>query len=232
MQRPSGWAICKTIAAVSIPASFLQDLLQRVDIVDVVGRYVPLKKSGANFMGLCPFHGEKSPSFSVSPVKQFFHCFGCGKGGDAIAFLREHTGMEFMEAVQSLAQEVGMQVPQEDISPQQRAQRQAMKQQQDSLVDTLERAAQAYCEQLKNAPHAIERLRGPALGEPGGRVNGQPLAAHQPLPVPMATDAIVLLAHPVRLHVQPRPVAVGQGERIGPGRSGQQAQREKTTQAA
>ena len=143
MQRPSGWAICKTIAAVSIPASFLQDLLQRVDIVDVVGRYVPLKKSGANFMGLCPFHGEKSPSFSVSPVKQFFHCFGCGKGGDAIAFLREHTGMEFMEAVQSLAQEVGMQVPQEDISPQQRAQRQAMKQQQDSLVDTLERAAQA-----------------------------------------------------------------------------------------
>ena len=114
MQRPSGWAICKTIAAVSIPASFLQDLLQRVDIVDVVGRYVPLKKSGANFMGLCPFHGEKSPSFSVSPVKQFFHCFGCGKGGDAIAFLREHTGMEFMEAVQSLAQEVGMQVPQED----------------------------------------------------------------------------------------------------------------------
>ena len=159
MQRPSGWAICKTIAAVSIPASFLQDLLQRVDIVDVVGRYVPLKKSGANFMGLCPFHGEKSPSFSVSPVKQFFHCFGCGKGGDAIAFLREHTGMEFMEAVQSLAQEVGMQVPQEDISPQQRAQRQAMKQQQDSLVDTLERAAQAYCEQLKNAPHAIEYLK-------------------------------------------------------------------------
>ena len=159
MQRPSGWAICKTIAAVSIPASFLQDLLQRVDIVDVVGRYVPLKKSGANFMGLCPFHGEKSPSFSVSPVKQFFHCFGCGKGGDAIAFLREHTGMEFMEAVQSLAQEVGMQVPQEDISSQQRAQRQAMKQQQDSLVDTLERAAQAYCEQLKNAPHAIEYLK-------------------------------------------------------------------------
>ncbi|VUZ23392.1 DNA primase [uncultured Comamonas sp.] len=143
----------------SIPASFIQDLLQRVDIVDVVGRYVPLKKSGANFMGLCPFHGEKSPSFSVSPVKQFFHCFGCGKGGDAIAFLREHTGMEFMEAVQSLAQEVGMQVPQEDISPQQRAQRQAVKQQQDSLVATMERAAQAYCEQLKSAPHAIDYLK-------------------------------------------------------------------------
>src|SRR5574344_366728 len=159
MQRPSGWAICKTIAAVSIPASFIQDLLQRVDIVDVVGRYVTLKKSGANFMGLCPFHGEKSPSFSVSPVKQFFHCFGCGKGGDAIAFLREHTGMEFMEAVQSLAQAVGLQVPQEEVSPQQRAQRQAHKEPQDSLGQVLERTAQVYCEQLKHAPHAIDYLK-------------------------------------------------------------------------
>lgn len=149
----------QTIALVSIPASFIQDLLQRVDIVDVVGRYVTLKKSGANFMGLCPFHGEKSPSFSVSPVKQFFHCFGCSKGGDAIAFLREHTGMEFMEAVQSLAQEVGLQVPQEEVSPQQRAQRQAHKEQQDSLGQVLERTAQVYCEQLKHAPHAIDYLK-------------------------------------------------------------------------
>lgn len=143
----------------SIPASFIQDLLARVDIVDVVGRYVSLKKSGANFMGLCPFHGEKSPSFSVSPAKQFFHCFGCGKGGDAIAFLREHTGMDFMEAVQSLAQEVGMQVPQEELSAQQRAQRQAHKQQQESLTQVLERAAQAYCERLRHAPHAIDYLK-------------------------------------------------------------------------
>ena len=69
----------------SIPQSFLQELLSRVDVVDVVGRYVQLKKSGANFMGLCPFHGEKSPSFSVSPSKQFYHCFGCGKNGNAIS---------------------------------------------------------------------------------------------------------------------------------------------------
>ena len=81
---------------VSIPASFVQELLSRVDIVDVVGRHVQLKKGGANFMGLCPFHGEKSPSFSVSPTKQFYHCFGCGKHGDAIGFLIDHTGASFV----------------------------------------------------------------------------------------------------------------------------------------
>ncbi len=87
MQRPSGWAICKTIAAVSIPASFLQDLLHASISSMWLGAMCRSKKGGANFMGLCPFHGEKSPSFSVSPAKQFFHCFGCGKGGDAISFL-------------------------------------------------------------------------------------------------------------------------------------------------
>jgi hypothetical protein len=71
----------------AIPQHFIQELLARVDVVEVVGRYVQLKKGGANFMGLCPFHGEKSPSFSVSPAKQFFHCFGCGKNGNAIGFL-------------------------------------------------------------------------------------------------------------------------------------------------
>jgi len=86
-------------AAVSIPQSFIQELLSRVDVVEVVGRYVQLKKGGANFMGLCPFHGEKSPSFSVSPTKQFYHCFGCGANGNAISFLMEHGGMTFIEAV-------------------------------------------------------------------------------------------------------------------------------------
>ena len=71
----------------AIPQSFIQELINRTDVVEVVGRYVPLKKGGANYMGLCPFHGEKSPSFSVSPTKQFFHCFGCGKNGNAIGFL-------------------------------------------------------------------------------------------------------------------------------------------------
>ena len=96
-----------------IPHAFLQDLLDRVDIVDVVGKYVQLKKGGANFMGLCPFHNEKSPSFTVSPTKQFYHCFGCGAHGTAIGFLMEHAGLSFPEAVGELAQGVGLTVPQE-----------------------------------------------------------------------------------------------------------------------
>ena len=90
-----------------IPAGFIADLLSRVDIVDVIGRHVQLKKGGANLMGLCPFHGEKSPSFSVSPSKQFYYCFGCGASGDAIRFLTEHTGASFRDAVTDLAQPGG-----------------------------------------------------------------------------------------------------------------------------
>ena len=143
----------------SIPQTFLQELLARVDVVDVVGRYVQLKKGGANFMGLCPFHGEKSPSFSVSPAKQFYHCFGCGKNGNAISFLMEHTGMGFVEAVNDLAGQVGMVVPQEDISPQERERQAAAKVRQATLNDVLERAGAAYRAQLKAHPHAVEYLK-------------------------------------------------------------------------
>ena len=94
-----------------IPPGFVAELLSRVDIVDVIGRHVQLKKGGANLMGLCPFHGEKSPSFSVSPAKQFYYCFGCGASGDAIRFLTEHTGTPFREAVADLAPQVGLSVP-------------------------------------------------------------------------------------------------------------------------
>ncbi len=94
-----------------IPQSFIDDLLARVDVHDVVGRYVKLKKAGANYLGLCPFHNEKSPSFTVSPVKQFYHCFGCGVHGTAISFLIEYSGLSFPEAVRELAQAVGMTVP-------------------------------------------------------------------------------------------------------------------------
>ena len=97
-----------------IPQSFITDLLNRVDIVDIVGRYVQLKKGGANYMGLCPFHNEKSPSFTVSPTKQFYHCFGCGAHGTAIGFLIEYSGMGFVDAVKDLAQNVGMIVPDAD----------------------------------------------------------------------------------------------------------------------
>ena len=91
-----------------IEQGFIHDLLARVDIVDVIGRAVALKKAGQNYLGLCPFHGEKTPSFTVSPSKQFFHCFGCGAHGSAIGFLMDHRGLGYVEAVQELAQMVGL----------------------------------------------------------------------------------------------------------------------------
>jgi DNA primase len=147
----------------AIPQSFLSELLARVDVVEVVGKYVQLKKGGANYMGLCPFHGEKSPSFSVSPTKQFFHCFGCGKNGDAIAFLMDHTGMSFIEAVKDLAQQIGMQVPEEEQSPEDRARAAAAKAKSDSLTDVLEKAGESYREHLKTSQRAIAYLKGRGL---------------------------------------------------------------------
>ena len=82
-----------------IPKIFIQDLLNRLDIVDVVERYVPLKKAGANFVACCPFHNEKSPSFTVSQSKQFYHCFGCGAHGTAIGFVMEHVGLGYVDAI-------------------------------------------------------------------------------------------------------------------------------------
>ena len=140
-----------------IPQSFIQDLLNRVDIVDVVGRYVQLKKGGANFMGLCPFHNEKSPSFSVSPTKQFYHCFGCGAHGTAIGFLIEYSGLGFVEAVKDLAQGVGMSVPDEDrLPPAQRAEVQAKSL---ALSDVMTKANDFYRHQLRGAQNAIAYLK-------------------------------------------------------------------------
>ena len=147
----------------AIPQSFLQELLARADVVEIVGRHVPLKKGGANYMGLCPFHGEKSPSFSVSPTKQFFHCFGCGKNGNAIGFLMEHAGMSFPEAVKDLAQQYGMQVPDDDASPQDRARAAEQKQRQATLTEVLEKAGAAYRKHLKASPRAVEYLKGRGL---------------------------------------------------------------------
>jgi DNA primase len=144
---------------VSIPQSFIQELLSRVDVVDIVGRYVQLRKGGANFMGLGPFHSEKSPSFTVSPSKQFYHCFGCGKNGNAIGFLMDHAGMGFVEAVQDLAGQVGLQVPQDDISPAERERQAAQKQKQATLTDVLEKAGEAFRKHLKGSPQAIDYLK-------------------------------------------------------------------------
>jgi len=152
-----------------IPQSFITDLLNRVDIVDVVGRYVQLKKGGANYMGLCPFHNEKSPSFTVSPTKQFYHCFGCGAHGTAIGFLIEYSGMGFVDAVKDLSQSVGMIVPEADdkIPPQQRAAQQA---QSLALTEALNQACDYYRAQLRQAPPAIAYLKGRGLtGEVAAR---------------------------------------------------------------
>jgi DNA primase len=144
----------------AIPQTFIQELLARADVVDIVGRYVQLKKGGANFMGLCPFHGEKSPSFSVSPSKQFYHCFGCGKNGNAISFLMEHGGMNFVEAVKDLAQQYGLQVPEDDVSPQDRARAAQMREQQATLTSVLEKAGIAYIKALRNSERAIDYFKG------------------------------------------------------------------------
>ena len=94
-----------------IPESFIDDLLQRNDIVDVIGKRVPLKRAGREFQARCPFHDERSASFTVSPQKQFYHCFGCGVHGSAVGFLMNYENMDFSDAVEALAADVGLTVP-------------------------------------------------------------------------------------------------------------------------
>jgi DNA primase len=142
-----------------IPTGFIQDLLSRVDIVEVIGRHVELKRGGANLMGLCPFHAEKSPSFSVSPGKQFFHCFGCGASGDAIRFLTEHLGLSFVEAVRDLAQQTGMKVPEEQVSAEEQVAREKLRERRVTLGELLTRAGQHYRDQLRAYPRAIDYLK-------------------------------------------------------------------------
>ncbi|MDR1968856.1 MAG: DNA primase [Burkholderiaceae bacterium] len=143
----------------SIPQHFIQELLARADLVEIVGRYVQLKKTGANFSGLCPFHAEKSPSFTVSPSKQFYHCFGCGKNGDAIGFLMDHTGASFVEVVHDLAQQYGLQVPEDERNPAERERAAQESEKRATLADVLARAADAYRQRLKESPRAIDYLK-------------------------------------------------------------------------
>jgi DNA primase len=137
-----------------IPNDFIQTLLGRVDIVDVIDRHVPLKKSGANYQACCPFHSEKTPSFTVSPTKQFYHCFGCGAHGTAIGFLMEHAGKSFPEAVESLARDAGLPVPQVE-----RPGEAERREQETDLTGVLLTAARFYRAALRDAPPAIEYLK-------------------------------------------------------------------------
>jgi DNA primase len=140
-----------------IPDSFKQDLLNRVDIVDVVSRYVQLKRAGANQLGLCPFHNEKTPSFTVSAAKQFYHCFGCGAHGNAIGFLMAHSGFGYVDAVKELAASVAMQVPEwQPRSPEQAVR----KERESDLHALMETAMEFYRAELKKSQRAIEYLKG------------------------------------------------------------------------
>jgi DNA primase len=139
-----------------IPDSFKQDLLNRVDILDVVSRHVQLKKAGANHVGLCPFHGEKTPSFTVSPAKQFYHCFGCGAHGNAIGFVMAYGALGYVEAVNELAASLGMQVP--DSRPR-TAQEMARKERETDLYAIMEKALEFYRAELKRSASAIDYLK-------------------------------------------------------------------------
>ncbi len=167
-----------------IPQSFIDDLLQRVDVVEIVGRHVKLRKGGANYSGLCPFHNEKSPSFTVSPTKQFYHCFGCGAHGTALGFLIEYSGMSFPEAVRDLAQSVGMIVPETrgssigygGVDSGSGANAEPGEPFDDSksritvIIDALETASGFYRNALRASPKAIDYLKRRGLtGEIAGR---------------------------------------------------------------
>ena len=145
-----------------IPESFIQELLARIDIVEIIDRVVPLKKAGANYAACCPFHKEKSPSFTVSPAKQFYHCFGCGAHGTAIGFLMEHQGLSFPDAIEDLARHCGLTVPQENND---RAFRKpsADSSEGPSLLDVMLTAHKYYRDELKKSPRAIAYLKGRGL---------------------------------------------------------------------
>ena len=137
-----------------IPSEFIDELLAKIDIVDIIDEHVPLKKGGANYMACCPFHKEKSASFSVSPHKQFYHCFGCGAHGSAIGFIMEYQGLSFTEAVQYLADRIGMAVPKTRGREEAPEVRQARKKKQQTLEETTEAAAVFYAGRLKQDARA------------------------------------------------------------------------------
>ena len=138
-----------------IPKNFIHDLLNRLDIVDVIERYVPLKKAGANYVACCPFHNEKSPSFTVSQNKQFYHCFGCGAHGTAIGFVMEHGGLGFVDAVEELARSAGVTVPREAPEPEQAQQHKVTP----DLYEVMQSATRYYRDQLKLSSPAIDYLK-------------------------------------------------------------------------
>lgn len=160
-----------------IPQPFIHDLLNRLDIVDTIDRHVPLKKAGANYVACCPFHSEKTPSFTVSQSKQFYHCFGCGVHGNAISFLIEYNGLSFVEAVTDLAEQVGMPVPEQQPEPDKGNEpnffedgRDGLETPSQDLFEVMKLATRFYREQLKVSEKAIVYLKKRGLtGETAAR---------------------------------------------------------------
>jgi DNA primase len=145
-----------------LPQSFLDDLLDRVDIVEVVDRRVKLKKAGKNYSACCPFHDERTPSFSVNPERQFYYCFGCGAGGNALGFIMDYERLDFREAVEGLAHSVGLEIPQDDP----RGGNEPSREQNKPLYDTLERASKFYEHALRQHPErhtVVNYLKGRGL---------------------------------------------------------------------
>lgn len=142
-----------------IPNEFIEQLLSKLDIVDVIDRYVPLRRTGQNYSACCPFHQEKTASFTVSPSKQFYHCFGCGAHGSSIGFMMEYHNMNFVEAVQSLADTVGISVPQIQQNEKNVKEYQQRRILQTSLEGLLQQAFLFYKHQLKQSPSAIAYLK-------------------------------------------------------------------------
>ncbi|HEY0721641.1 MAG TPA: DNA primase [Gammaproteobacteria bacterium] len=146
-----------------IPQNFIDDLLARADIVEIIDARVPLKKAGRDFVACCPFHNEKTPSFSVSPSKQFYHCFGCGAHGTAIGFLMEYDHLEFVEAIKELAKHLGVPMPEtRELTPAEQSRRV----QEENIYDVLAEAARFYQAQLRHhpqAPQAIDYLKNRGL---------------------------------------------------------------------
>lgn len=139
-----------------IPQHFIDNLLSRIDIVDVVSSRIELKKAGNNYKACCPFHGEKTPSFTVSQNKQFYHCFGCGANGSAIGFLMEYDGLHFIDAVETLAEMLSIEVPREQTGG--RPGQQQSSSDNRALYQLMETVAVHYVKQLKNSQRAIDYL--------------------------------------------------------------------------
>jgi len=139
-----------------IPQQFIDDLLNQADIIDVIDSRVALKKRGKEHIACCPFHSEKTPSFTVSHNKQFYHCFGCGAHGTALGFIMEYERLDFVDAIEALAAEYQMEVPREQGHSQQQDDKKPIYQ----ILDT---ASQLYQQQLKTAPKAIDYLKNRGL---------------------------------------------------------------------